>query len=1645
MAMQQMQEQEQKSSARKAAASGQNHASVGAASSSGASSSGSASSSSASRGGEQQSGDGPMPRGNDPGSIPVMSRNPSVSSNQTPGRRDQPEQARSNHQSGDSLARADDGRSSAPNRTPAAPQGRQGAPSSATDQRPLRDGTAPSRTPTNSAQEYTAEKRTPAQNEAAPEQREARRGPDKSSLSSQPGGAESSRSRATRPSHTESSVSGKSSPSDFGSAVTPTEFPGGNHGARSDSTAGTQHGGSSSSRATTSSGRSTGGTNTTAHPAAASDGQGGSRGNNRETSTSTVTASMDGLGGDGAPIARAPQQNKRLDPLRLSAIAQKNLIQEDPSREPWDPQDLKLQGFDQELNFSEVQPAHVVDRGGPLMATRLASDSRHKPIPSPELVSRGVKTMPRQMHMVNNLVAAGAAATPPLAGNRTQVPGSTGFGTPGAVSGKGGKQVPATSSNNPGTVDQQSRGLSRQPSTGSQVTGTNLAQDCDRPEKEASAHGGAASAAAGGSAESASSSIGRSQAGKQTDASPGLSPQQGRPSSAAPLGLAGGPASGAGGRTTGMRAPGGDAQHGSTVRGPDTERSEQQGASSGSTGMRKTNSSSSAITPGASRGESVVQPGASASQISSSGAPLSPQRRQASSAGGIRRLSTEVLQKCRSILSHVETSVKPISNNPCIETTTPPQVTNLALLPFKPLALEDVFVCSNQELEVFLTKVYKCIAQGSIETKIMTLIYLENLCGHMQVADLVVNSSLLKLVLKMVRVRSVELRMRLWTLIGQLLRHATFLEPSIVDLGIFEALTEAVKDKAVQRKAAAALGELLFYVATQPPTQPVADKAGVQQTAQPSRWRVPSSTLAEVIELILGQGGDEVVAHYAVKTLENISTQAPLVAQKWFLTSHGTALAEALHSYVVDDGRDENFRLTCLGALAMLARIAPGIAVKALTTKEPADIPAANGSGESNKQFDSGGSLSSTSVSVQGTPDSSGAVALSSTTLGDSSSSSKSSSASTSSSSRIDFSAVFAALSGPLAPRGISSAFHLLLALLLQKDLLQSVRGQDAQLEQITLHLLHLTAQTRGNSVFRGKAMLLLALLAFVDVHFLLLAFENHLGSYIEKTCARELGKDGAQPSSASGGQGNSAASMKDRYVTQCVHMTTLVLTNLMCTFLANLGSEMKRASLSTKNGNANSSLVQHYTRRLHLPSYFLSCAPLRGCALNSRTLPYLTLLVSLANLPQWRATTAHRATLLMCENVSAQVPVLLDCIAPTLQFLNAIAALLSAQSNEESMFLALRCFGDIAIALLNEDRNNPAKTGSQTGRTSKGSTGSGTSVTSKDSPASTSKDSASNSKDSSTSGSNKHDSSTLSSKDAKETEGYAEQLYQLLAQKFFPKVPVLIACADPVPTLAVRLLSCILDAEHVLSHPAGFQILAPAIRPVKETIVSVLAAQVTMSVHGANLACSLLRLKEVSPVQLAEVYIRICDLISSKTRSSRGDGAPLDAGHLDSLLCLLDVAARESNAEQAHAIKLAGIVMPLLAVVSTSNGPLGSSLLERLIRVCEQLAGLYSSNGTSTVVSTGSPPSSSKATANGSTSAQGSPVQVSARSVVFRGPCTKNAVRSLLHLAERTARVLPLARWVLDRSDAALAPELRQLLHNKMAQATPQPSSSSV
>lgn len=61
------------------------------------------------------------------------------------------------------------------------------------------------------------------------------------------------------------------------------------------------------------------------------------------------------------------------------------------------------------------------------------------------------------------------------------------------------------------------------------------------------------------------------------------------------------------------------------------------------------------------------------------------------------------------------------------------------------------------------------------------------------------------------------IKARVCSILGQLLRHSTLINVELSSSGLFQALTELIKDKneKLNRKAMAALGEYLFYAATQ--------------------------------------------------------------------------------------------------------------------------------------------------------------------------------------------------------------------------------------------------------------------------------------------------------------------------------------------------------------------------------------------------------------------------------------------------------------------------------------------------------------------------------------------------------------------------------------------------------------------------------------------------------------------------------------------------------------------------------------------------------------------------------------------------------------------------------------------------------------
>ena len=140
--------------------------------------------------------------------------------------------------------------------------------------------------------------------------------------------------------------------------------------------------------------------------------------------------------------------------------------------------------------------------------------------------------------------------------------------------------------------------------------------------------------------------------------------------------------------------------------------------------------------------------------------------------------------------------------------------------------------------------------------------------------------------------------------------------------GLVRVLTDTLRDPhaKLRRRTMAALGELLFYIATQdedPPADP--------QQPPPQQWYMAGATVAAVARC-LQEGEDEVVCHYAAKTIENILAQSTATHCRRFATQEVALRLLDLTTH----RRSEALQTTAVAALGHLLRYAlvkdPGVA-----------------------------------------------------------------------------------------------------------------------------------------------------------------------------------------------------------------------------------------------------------------------------------------------------------------------------------------------------------------------------------------------------------------------------------------------------------------------------------------------------------------------------------------------------------------------------------------------------------------------------------------------------------------------------------------------------------------------------------------------
>jgi serine/threonine-protein kinase ULK4 len=263
------------------------------------------------------------------------------------------------------------------------------------------------------------------------------------------------------------------------------------------------------------------------------------------------------------------------------------------------------------------------------------------------------------------------------------------------------------------------------------------------------------------------------------------------------------------------------------------------------------------------------------------------------------------------LIHNIDTSVKPIIGNKDIEKQNELRY-SLQFLTFNPWKIEDIVETINtNKIENHLSEVYSSIAGNSPQEKIHALAYFESIIVNSNVANRLINSAFVNLFVKVLKsAKSTQIKQRLCSIIGLLVRHATIIENDRAELGICEALMEHVNDKndKVRRKSMAALGEFLFYAATQLD----------DEQADPI-WEISDDAINCVVA-ILGEEKDSVVKFYACKTIENITAQS-ISAGERFATPE--AASSLLNIYL--NSESEGFRIVASVGLSHLSKLNPSL------------------------------------------------------------------------------------------------------------------------------------------------------------------------------------------------------------------------------------------------------------------------------------------------------------------------------------------------------------------------------------------------------------------------------------------------------------------------------------------------------------------------------------------------------------------------------------------------------------------------------------------------------------------------------------------------------------------------------------------------
>ena len=188
-----------------------------------------------------------------------------------------------------------------------------------------------------------------------------------------------------------------------------------------------------------------------------------------------------------------------------------------------------------------------------------------------------------------------------------------------------------------------------------------------------------------------------------------------------------------------------------------------------------------------------------------------------------------------------------------------------------------VQLIDSVQIEGHLNELFGSIGNttSTLNEKVNALLYFESIVVNSNVSNRLINSVFMNLLVKMLKtVKTPQIRVRVCSAIGLLVRHSTVIENDVAESEVCSQLVEVLmrdKNEKVKRKAVAALGEYMFYAATQ-----------LDDDQADPCWEIRDDAINAIIKSLRVDinsntnetSSDETVIFYAVKTLENITAQS---------------------------------------------------------------------------------------------------------------------------------------------------------------------------------------------------------------------------------------------------------------------------------------------------------------------------------------------------------------------------------------------------------------------------------------------------------------------------------------------------------------------------------------------------------------------------------------------------------------------------------------------------------------------------------------------------------------------------------------------------------------------------------------------------